>query len=86
MTTSAFPYLDGRTSTDATRPATRPATRLDARRSGARKGRLARRIRRARLASGQRERARRYTSDAYLDRAGFSSVDLPALLTNYARR
>ena len=82
MTTSAMPFLDGRTSTDASRP----AARRDARRSGARRGRLARRIRRAQLASGQRERARRYTSDAYLDRAGLSSVDLPALLTNYAKR
>jgi hypothetical protein len=83
MTTSAFPFLDGRTSLDAA-PVRVP--RRDPRRRGGFLEHLRRRFRRARLDSAQRERDRRYTTDGYLDRSGLSSVDWPNLLTDHAKR
>jgi hypothetical protein len=83
MTASAFPFLNGRTSLDAA-PVRVP--RREARRPGALMQLLRRRIRRTQLVSAQRDRDRRYTSDAYLDRSGLSSADWPDLLTHHAAR
>jgi hypothetical protein len=76
MTTSAFSFLNGRTSvgaiTNRRRRQARPAVR---RRSGANP-----------FTPVHRERDRRDGTDAYLDRTGMSSVDWLDGLTRQAQR
>ena len=71
MTSSAFPFLDGRTSVDG--PLAR-VPRRRTRRTGAVLEHLRRRLQRARVVSTQRDQQRRHQTDAYLDRTALSSA------------
>jgi len=80
MTSSAFPFLDGRTALDGPL-----VPRRRTRQGGALDG-LRRRFHRAPAASGRRPQNGRDETDAYLDRTGLSSVDLVRVLTQQVQR
>ena len=82
MTSSAFPFLDGRTSVDGP-IARRPRGR--GRHSGV-LIHLRRRLHRADIGSAQRSHERRNETDAYLDRRGLSSVDWLEALARTGQR
>jgi hypothetical protein len=92
MSTSAFPFLDGRTTLDG--PVARPSRSRSSRARGTSPAggaagvleRVRRHLHRAHLASKQREPGRREETDAYLDRAGMSSVDWIGVLTQQVHR
>jgi hypothetical protein len=83
MSTSAFPFLDGRTTLDD--PVTR-APRRRTNRAGGVFEQVRRHVQRAQLSSGKREHDRRDETDAYLDRTGLSSVDWVGVLTQQVHR
>jgi len=83
MSTSAFPFLDGRTTLEGAAPRT---PRHGTNRSGVVLTHLRRRFRREDLRRGGGHHERRDTTDAYLDRNGLSSVDWTETLTRQIQR
>lgn len=83
MSTSAFPFLDGRTTLEGAAPRN---PRHGTSRSVLVLAHLRRRFRRTDLSRGSEHRERRDTTDAYLDRSGLSSFTWTETLTRQLQR